>query len=305
MPQSAFASAPPQVILFATDLSGRCDRALDRAAQLARLWRARMIVLHVLEPRDSILEQMTYGDSPSWKRRPDCTAVVMKQIRRDLFETLSGAEDLLDIDVRIEEGDPATKIDEVARVTGAGLIVTGVARDETFGRQVLGATVQRLIRKVSLPLLVVKSRARPYREVLVATDFSASSRHALNAAVTFFPDIPKTLFHAFEVPFPALLDKGNAREEFRAMEQDACELFLSETGLSREARRNLQTVIEHGVPAKMVRGYMESRDVDLVALCTHGRSAAYDVLIGSTANRILECSPGDVLLVRDPQSVKS
>jgi len=305
MPQPAFTSAPPKIILLATDLSGRCDRALDRAAQLARLWRARMIVLHVIEPRESILEQMTYGDSPSWRRPPDRTAVVMKQIRRDLLETLSGAEDLSDIEVRIEEGDPATKIDEVARITGAGLIVTGVARDETFGRQVLGTTVHRLIRKVPLPLLVVKSRARLYREVLVATDFSASSRHALDVAVAFFPDMQKTLFHAFEVPFPALLDKGNAREEFRAMEQDACELFLSAAGLSPEVRRNLRTVIEHGVPAKMVRDYMEYRNVALVVLCTHGRSAVYDVLIGSTANRILECSPGDVLLVRDPKSVKS
>jgi len=304
MPQPAWTSGPPKIILFATDLSGRCDRALDRAAQLARLWHARMIVLHVLDPKEEAVAQALFEDLPSWRRPPDRAQMVMRQIRRDLHETLPSVAELPDVEVRIEEGDPAVRIDEVARSTGAGLIVTGVARDETFGRQVLGATVQRLARKTSIPLLVVKSRARPYREVLVATDFSPSSRHALDAALAFFPDVPKTLFHAFEVPFPALLDKGNAREEFRAMEQKACELFLAEAGLSPEARKNLTTVVEHGAPPTMVRAHMEDKNVDLVVVGTHGRTAAYDALIGSTAKRILEWAPGDVLLVRDPKSVK-
>ena len=298
-------SGIPKVIVFATDLSGRCDRALDRAAHLARLWRARMIVLHVLDPAEEALAQAMFQDLPSWRRPPDRAAVVKRQIQRDLIESLTKPQELPELEVRIEQGDPATTIDRVARSTGAGLIVTGVARDEIFGRQVLGTTVQRLARKTSIPLLVVKSRARPYREILVATDFSASSRHALEAAITFFPDTRKTLFHAFEIPFPGLLDRGNAREEFRAVEQKACDAFLSEGGIAPEARRNLQTIVEHGVPEKMVRAYMEDKEVDLVVLGTHGRSAAFDILIGSTAKRILESSPGDVLLVRDPESVKS
>lgn len=295
-------SGPPKVILFATDLSGRCDRALDRAAQLARQWQARLVVLHVMERNAA--GQMLPADAPSWPSQ-DRAAIVMRQIRRDLREAMPQAEELRDVDVRLEEGDPVAKIDEVARSIGAGLIVTGVARDETLGRQLLGATVQRLVRRTAVPLLVVKRRMRPYREILVATDFSPASRHGLEAAVAFFPDVQKTLFHAFEVPFPALLDKGNAREEFRAMEQRACDDFLSEAGIGPEQRGNLRTLIEHGVPAKMVRAYMEDHNVDLVVLSTHGRSAAFDMVIGSTANRILEWSPGDVLLIRDPRAAGS
>ena len=304
MTSTSSTAEAPKVILFATDLSGRSDRALDRSAQLARIWGARLVVLHVIERKDSVFDQIKSADSPTWRPSQDRAAVVMHQVRRDLNETMGRADELPEMQVRIEEGDPVAKIDEVARTISADLIVTGVARNDTWGRQILGTTVPRLARRMSAPVLVVKNRVRPYRVILVATDFSASSRHALSAALAFFPDIQKTLFHAYEVPFPALLDKGNAREEFRAMEQKASDQFLDECKVSPEARRNLRTLIEHGVPAQAIRSYMEGSDADLVVLSTHGRSATFNALIGSTASRILETAPGDVLMIREPQSVQ-
>lgn len=46
MPKQAMEKAPwesgaPRLILLATDLSCRCDRALDRAVLLAQSWKAR------------------------------------------------------------------------------------------------------------------------------------------------------------------------------------------------------------------------------------------------------------------------
>ncbi|WP_268744979.1 universal stress protein [Cupriavidus metallidurans] len=44
------ATSPPASLMLATDLSPRCDRALDRAAGLAQAWKAELIVAHVLDP---------------------------------------------------------------------------------------------------------------------------------------------------------------------------------------------------------------------------------------------------------------
>ena len=44
-------SGPARKILLATDLSARCDRALYRAAMLAKQWQSSLIVLHVVEDR--------------------------------------------------------------------------------------------------------------------------------------------------------------------------------------------------------------------------------------------------------------
>src|SRR3546814_20885450 len=88
------------------------------------------------------------------------------------------------------------------------MIVTGVARDELLSRMFLGDTVDRLIRKSPVPVLIVRDRAfEPYHTMLVATDFSESSRVALATAIRFFPDTGLSLFHAYDVPFAGYLDR--------------------------------------------------------------------------------------------------
>jgi nucleotide-binding universal stress UspA family protein len=283
-------------MLLATDLSSRCDRALDRAAQLAEQWQAELLVIHVLDPREGFIERRHLDDLPSWRRPPDRKALAEARVRADLPEGFGR------VTVRVEEGNPAGIIDEIARAEGCDLVVTGVARDETLGRYFLGATVDHLVRRTPVPILIVKSRAKPYREIVVATDFSESSRHALNAAAAFFPHAALTLLHAFEVPFAGLLDNGDFRDRLRIMQQEASDKFVTESDLTEDQRRALHVLVEYGAPELMIRAYMQARGANLVALGTHGRSAVFDVLIGSTAKRILELAPADVLLVREPRA---
>jgi nucleotide-binding universal stress UspA family protein len=296
MVQPAWTKGPPKKILLATDLSCRCDRALDRSTRLAKQWGARLMVLHVLDPDQQFLENLRSVDRPTW-RRPNRVFSIEAQVRRDLLE------DLTNFDVRVEEGDPAVVIDEIARMQECDLIVTGVARDEPFGRNFLGATVDRLVRRTPVPILIVKSRMKPYREIVVATDFSESSRHALNAATSFFPDNPLTLLHTFEVPFAGLLDERDESDEYRAMIDESARKFLSASELTDEQRSRVNVMIEQGVPELVIRAYMLDMNVNLVITGTHGTSIVFEVLIGSTAKRILESTPGDALLIREPWAV--
>lgn len=298
MNKPSWTQGPPKTILLATDLSSRCDRAMDRAAQLASLWGARLVVLNVLEHEYDFVEPAGASDLPSWRRPPEREVVVAAQLRRDLGEDLKGAE------IRVVEGAAAATIEAVAREVDAGLIVTGIARDETLGRYFLGSTVERLARQTPVPLLIVKSRLRPYGEVLVATDFSSPSGHALTAAARFFPRTPLTLLHAWEIPFAGLLDKPDFQREWTAVEKEGCDTFVAQSGLSQDQRRGLQVLLEHGSPDTMIRAYMRDKGVDLVVVGTHGRGGLFDVRLGGTAKRILDSAPGDVLLIREPQSVR-
>jgi nucleotide-binding universal stress UspA family protein len=300
MADLSWIQGPPKTILLATDLSARCDRATDRAAELANLWGARLVVLNVLEFDDEeFLESRRTAELPSWRQPRDREAAVSAQLRRDLGEDLRGME------IRIEHGPPAATIDAVARDINADLIIVGVARNETLGRYFLGSTVERLARQTPIPLLVVKSRVRPYGEILVATDFSPPSQHALTAAARFFAHAPLTLLHAWEVPFRGLLDSPNFRQEWTAMEKRGCDKFVAESGLSRDQQRDLQVLLEHGSAETIIRSYMLDKGVDLIVVGTHGRSGLFDVRLGGTAKRILEAAPGDVLLIREPRSVRA
>lgn len=107
----------------------------------------------------------------------------------------------MDIEVRVEQGKALDVILQVAEETQAELVVAGVARDETLGRLLLGTTVEKLVRHIPVPVLVVKERPRhPYRNVLVATDFSEGSRHAVDAVVNLLPGTPFKLYHALNCP---------------------------------------------------------------------------------------------------------
>ncbi len=299
MSEPSWTRGPPKTILLATDLSSRCDRAMDRAAHLANLWGARLVVLNVVEYDEEFLETRRTADLPSWRRPPDREAVVATQLRRDLREEYRAAE------IRVVQGAPAATIDAVAREIGADLIVIGIARDETLGRYFLGSTVDRLARQTPVPLLVVKNRLRPYGEILVETDFSPPSQHALMAAARFFPHAPLTLLHAWEVPFAGFLDSPNFRRDWTAIEKKGCDKFVAESQLSQDQHRDLQVLLEHGCPETIIRTYMRDKSVDLIVVGTHGRSGLFDVRLGGTAKRILESAPGDVLLIREPHSVRA
>jgi nucleotide-binding universal stress UspA family protein len=187
---------PPKRILLATDLSSRCDRAQERAIRLAEQWGARLFILHVLPGTEP-------DEVPSWRRgHSEAAQVAERRIRADLQDGAAASEIIL------AQGEPAATILHQATERDCQLIVTGVARDEMMGRAALGQIVEQLIRKSTSPVLVVKGRAHGlYGEILVATDYSATSRHAVAGTLQLFPDSQVTLLHAFQVPFEGFISR--------------------------------------------------------------------------------------------------
>lgn len=287
----------PNRIALATDLSHRCDRALDRALVLAKAWQAELMVIHALaEPEDAPL----FGrlqDLPSWRRPSDPVRAARDRLYRDLV----GEEPDVDITVHVETGPPAPVVLKAAAAADAGVIVTGVARDELLARILLGDTVERLIRKSPVPVLIVRDRVfEPYRHVVVATDFSESSRVAFETAFRFFPNAGISLFHAYDVPFAGYLGRSEIEKQFENYGKDAVEKFLQEAGLAPDQIGQVSQMIEHGVPEALLRDYAETSRRHLTVVGTHGGGLVYEALIGSTARRIINAVPGDVLLVPDP-----
>ncbi|MGE4429806.1 MAG: universal stress protein [Sphingobium sp.] len=292
----------PDRVALATDLSHRCDRALDRALLLAKDWQAELMVIHALAQS---AESDPFGriyDLPSWRRPPDPVGAARDRLYRDLIRE----EPDMDIMVHVESGSPVPIILNAATGADAGLIVTGVARDELLSRIFLGDTVDRLIRKSTLPVLIVRDRAfEPYRHMLVATDFSESSRATLETALRFFPDAGLSLFHAYDVPFAGYLDRADIEKQFEGYGQDAADKFLREAGLDADTMRGVTRMIEHGAPEVLLRDYAQDSRRHLTVVGTHGGGLVYEKLIGSTARKIIDAVPGDVLLVPDPARRKA
>lgn len=296
MDQTSATKGTPRSILLATDLSARSDRALDRAVMLAKRWQSRLTVLHVLE--DAGAPSESDEPLPSWRRAPDPLDAIRKDISADLGEIAEATA------ILVEEGDTVETVAHVAEKSGSELVVIGVARNGLLGELMLGRTVDGLLRRCPEPLLVVKARPRgPYRHIVVATDFSETSRHAFDAAARFFPDDALTVFHAYDPPMSGLTgDAAAYRREYRKVAEQECEDFLQEAERRHGNWRRPRVMIEYGAPNHLLRDYVADGSADLVVVGTQGRSAIFDVFIGSVAKRILEDVSCDVLLVREPRA---
>jgi nucleotide-binding universal stress UspA family protein len=288
-------AGPPDRLLLATDLSARCDRALDRAAQLAGVWRAELLALNVLEPPQAPDQLLAWaaGDSDE-----ELLGIARQQLQRDL----AGLE--VPTRVHIGRGDVADTIAEVATSAGCGLVVTGMARTETFGRFLLGSTVERLSRRLSQPLLVVRQRPRAaYRRIAVAIDFSESSRHALHAAARFFPGGELVVYHAYTVPMTKVAARPADGRGVRKFERELA-AFVATSAIADDVRARLRLVVEQGALEASLTRYVRDHDVELVVTGTHGRSGVMSIALGSVATRLLDWLPCDTLVVREPRAVR-
>ena len=291
MTPPSWINGTPRKILLATDLSARSDRALDRAAALALQWQSELVVLHVLEDFDSDARET--ARLPSWRRPPNPVNVAWKRLHLDVSAVANKAK------VLISKGAPVEVIVQTVEVEACDLVVIGVARDELLGRFSLGRTVDGLLRRVKAPLLVVKERPRTdYHNIVVSTDFSDSSRHALEAAARFFPGMELTVFHAYNAPMSSRLpDPDMYRHNYRKYAVNDWDAF--ERTVDKPQTWQPPTVLlEHGQPAPLLRNYTRDKEVDLVVLGTRGRGVISEIFVGSAAKAIMDEVPCDTLIVR-------
>ncbi|WP_334163995.1 universal stress protein [Phenylobacterium sp.] len=272
-------------ILLASDLGGRCDRATERAAQLARAWGARLTVVVAVEQDDP--------RTPSWRSAP---AARLARAEAELAEVLGGRG--IDWRVVVASGRPHDVLLDVADQVGAQFIVTGTARNELLGRSSPGRTVEALMRRAPAPVLVVRRRPlKPYRDLLVPTDCSRAAELALVGAIELLPRTDVALLHGYRVPFAGLVDEAANAPEFETWAQDHLDDFLARVEARTGAAARVRPLVEYGSPASLVAGYARDRDPDLVVLGAHDRHGALGALTPDLAGRLLMACDCDVLLV--------
>ena len=287
-------SRPAKKILLATDLSARCDRALSRAAMLAKQWQSSLIVLHVVEDRD--LNIPDAAGLPSWRRPSDPLDIARKHLLADVDALPARSS------VRITEGKPAEAILGSADAENCDLIAIGVGRGESLGHFILGRTADRLFRRSQVPLLVVKDRPRrPYKNIVFATDLSDASRYALEKAARFFSGQRLTVFHAYRPP-SELITKPELHRQYRMEVELEVQAFLAGVDKSAPCWQQPQVLIEDGEPNFLLRDYVQDQDVDLLVLGTHGRSGFLEIILGSAAKAIMDDVPCDALVIREPRA---
>lgn len=90
-------------------------------------------------------------------------------------------------------------------------------------------------------------------------------------------------------------DEANATEVRRSYLERMAKSITTQTGFKGDA---IHCEIMRGHPAEEILNYAEKKNVDLIAMSTHGRSGVRRWLLGSVASKVIGAASAPVLAVR-------
>jgi nucleotide-binding universal stress UspA family protein len=289
-------------IVAGVDLSVPSEQALDRAAALAELNGALLIMVHA-QADDAPIENV---DSAMLAQLGEVSAAVRAEEAKRLTEkhqalTARG----INVELVHRAGPPGEVVSEVAKERNAELIVIGTHGHTGLQRFLLGSVATAVLRHAPCDVLVCRGTAgpSPFLRPLVATDFSASAARALrNAAALSSHRVPIVVVHAWQLPagsWGATL-LGQARFPWSTV-RDAV-LNSAQTQADKlvagfaDLDHPLDVRLVQGPPQSVITDAAEQGSHDLIAIGTHGHRGFRRLLLGSVAESVIRHAPCSVLV---------
>ena len=140
-----------------------------------------------------------------------------------------------------------------------------------------------------------------YRKILVPVDFSEYAHNALKVAIAMAKkvDAQLVLLHAFDIPVPSaemgLVIDTNLAEDFeRESEQKMKELYTTYPELGSLVAFHK---IKVAFPSDAIMEEIDSGEIDLIIMGTHGAHSAFDELVGSNTLHVIQKSGKPVLAI--------
>ncbi len=291
------------------DLSGDAHPALDAALRCGKRKDLRLHLFHNLYHKD-LLEP----ESPSDPLLAEARELLLGERRAQMKRLI---DKLATVNVRAEAHlsrapDGWGELARLAKETRADLIIRPVRKRSRWERWTLGNEDWQLVRYSPCPVLLVKdSRPQRYRKALIAID----PLHA--------DDKPATLDHeilevaAGFATAPCAVEVINVVVPLAATVPAMAEPAIAATGSSQNAlsaahrKRVGELVHQHGLDEAMIHVVVgdpvteivelaHREPVDLLIMGAVSRSALGRLLIGSTAERVLDAVDCDLLIVKPP-----
>lgn len=299
----------PSRLLLPTDFSYYSFFALKYAVALARRYRARLHIAHVVNTQ--LLLPLGY---PTYWLLSDCLAD-MESCMCDRAETrlqhlLEGlARDGVQADYRIVRGVVTDEIVNLAESLETDLVVVGTHGRTGVEHALFGSVADQVARHSPAPVLTIKHPEHEFidfregeihlRRVLFPTDFSPFSSAALPYAMSLCREFGATLIllHATERPVypgeytaeaPILSPEELAQQDAEQLEAVAAQC----PGIAVEVDHRF------GAASWEILEAVENDNVDLLVQPTHGRSGVARLLLGGVARRVLRRARCPVLTIR-------
>jgi universal stress protein E len=295
-----------RILVAVKDADAEALPAIDKAAQLAHAFGADIELFHGISDRLSADAAFLEGGLPGVQR-------TVRARYRNKLEVLARRlrDEGLNVKAATEWDFPVHEaIVRQARRVKADLIVAECHAGHRLAPWLLHLTDWELLRSSAVPVLLVKS-AKPYRRPVVLAAIDPGHAFAkpaklddviLSAAGRFAKALRGSL-HAMHSYSPATLPVGAfdgagalvAMEVLDEEREQARRSFArSVNGLVPRARQHLVP----DVPVDAIPAVARETGASLVVMGAISRSGLKRVIVGNTAERVLNQLPCDVLVVK-------
>ncbi len=214
---------------------------------------------------------------------------------------------------RVVRHRPAAQaiVDQTERM-GIQNIVMATHGATRITRWTHGSVAERVLRSANVPVFLVRARdsnvrntASACRRILVPLDGSRDAEHALSVIASFALALNAEIC-LYRVPI--IRASGSLMDEWSMPSRDSIETFsqkvqayLGAVALRLQARGiSVSTVFQFGGVVNSIVGYAEANQIDLIAMCTRGRTDVVRWTLGNIADRVLRASRVPLLHVRAP-----
>jgi nucleotide-binding universal stress UspA family protein len=272
-------------IIAATDLTGRSDAVIARAAQIARDTGAALIHAHVLP------------QGAAAARESDVRARITGALAQGANLQGTEAQGTEAPDIRLLRGHPEQVLSDLVAAEGASLLVLGLHRPRAVLDLLRLTTMERIVLRAAVPVLIARNPVQgPYRRVLASVDFAPASARALAAAARIAPLGEFHAIHALQRDLREKLAPGDI-DSSRAMTtaETLRTAFMAMPGIPAQLR--LPEIVAGGVH-EVLAFRLDELHPDLLTIGTH--SGRDPNALGNYARDLMRDPPTDVLVAKPP-----
>lgn len=284
------------IIVVGVDFSEPSRHALEEAIRIARGCDARVFVVHYLYD-----EEMAHFKR--WNGIKESDVVAGRRTHLATWLSESRMDDV-DVQLRVEVGHPFAEIREIVESENAKLLVLGAqGENHEHHGDLVGSVAKSCLRHPSTDLLLVrKSHREPFKNVLVAIDFSENSKLAVHRAAEVAKSDGADL-HVVHIFSPVWKYYERSEEVDAAIEEHVsglrkqfCDFAYSELQEVKQLPVHFD-VRESFSAYNGIVEYANEVFADLIVVGHLGRGIQQLVSPGRTTERVIEKSNCSVLTV--------
>lgn len=274
-------------ILVPIDFSEQSLIALEQSYNLAREYKAEVLLLYIME------DSGIFSKLATAKHRATVKKDIQKKLEKLAEETEKKSK--IKIDTMIAKGKVYEKIIEVADMTDALMIIMGCNSKKKLQARFIGSNALRVVREASCPVITIKGKhhREGCKNIVLPLDLTKETRDKVRQAI----EIANLGAYKSAVRVVSVFqstDEFLVNRLTRQMEQ--VKTFIQKQGVECSAEI-LKSVKGEDSLAQCILDYAHKVDGDLVIIMTQQETDFTRMFIGSTAQEVVNNSDIPVMSI--------